>query len=113
MADAHMKSHVFSLLKGNPSWLTPFIEPPLPRLLPSVLSRDIILGVQWAAVLTAKWLLRAGTPPGTPDGAGEHCSLLQCSFVLPLNEYISLILMHLPLAHSFFTLMNVERLKKV
>jgi hypothetical protein len=28
MADAHSKSHVFSALKGRPSWLTPYLSPP-------------------------------------------------------------------------------------
>ena len=28
MGDAHSKSHVFSALKGRPSWLTPYLRPP-------------------------------------------------------------------------------------
>ena len=70
MADAHSKSQVFAVLKGKPSWLTPYIDPPTPVSAHSVLSRDIVDGLANASEQAAKWLLRAGTSPHLQDSAG-------------------------------------------
>ena len=70
MADAHSKSQVFAVLKGKPSWLTPYIDPPTPVSAHSVLSRDIVDGLANASEQAALWLLRAGTPPDLKDTAG-------------------------------------------
>ena len=70
MADAHSKSQVFAVLKGKPSWLTPYIDPPTPVSAHSVLSRDIVDGLANASEQAARWLLRAGTSPHLQDTAG-------------------------------------------
>ena len=70
MADAHSKSQVFSVLKGKPSWLTPYINPPTPIMAHSVLSRDIINGLSEAIEKVTQWLFRAGVNPDTKDGGG-------------------------------------------
>jgi hypothetical protein len=90
MSDAHTKSHVFALLKGKHTWLTPYIEPPLEAHLSSVLSRDIIEGIQWITVKVAQWLVRAGTPVNAQDSAGEsprplRVSLLSVCFCLSVG----------------------------
>jgi hypothetical protein len=74
MADAHGRSHVFALLKGKDSWLTSLIDPPLPRQVPSVLSRDIKDGIEDAIGATAQWLIRAGVPVDHQD-AGDNTAM--------------------------------------
>lgn len=74
MADAHSKSQVFSVLKGKPSWLTPYINPPTPIIAHSVLSRDIIDGLSGAIEKVTQWLIRAGVSADTKD-AGGHTPL--------------------------------------
>lgn len=70
MSDAHSRSQVFAVLKGKPTWLTPYIQPPTPLLAHSVLSRDIRDGLSDATLKAAKWLLRAGVDAHAPDVAG-------------------------------------------
>ena len=70
MGDAHSRSHVFSALKGTPSWLTPLFEPPLPLHQASVLSRDIVHRLQPAMMLVGRWLLAGGADP-----SGQDCGL--------------------------------------
>ena len=70
MSDAHSRSQVFAVLKGKPTWLTPYIQPPTPLLAHSVLSRDIRDGLSGATLKAAQWLLRAGVDADVPDVAG-------------------------------------------
>ena len=70
MSDAHSRSQVFAVLKGKPTWLTPYIQPPTPIMAHSVLSRDIRDGLSDAAMKAAQWLLRAGVDANAQDVAG-------------------------------------------
>ena len=70
MSDAHSRSQVFAVLKGKPTWLTPYIDPPTPIMAHSVLSRDIRDGLSDAAMRAAQWLLRAGVDVNAKDVAG-------------------------------------------
>ena len=70
MSDAHSRSQVFAVLKGKPTWLTPYIQPPTPIMAHSVLSRDIRDGLSDAAIKAAQWLLRAGVDANAQDVAG-------------------------------------------
>jgi Ankyrin repeats (3 copies)/Sulfotransferase domain len=70
MADAHSKSQVFAFLKGKPTWLTPYLEPELPRMSHSVLARDILNALSDAVEKASEWLVRAGVNPNLRDTAG-------------------------------------------
>jgi hypothetical protein len=70
LADAHSKSHVFSLLKGQRSWLNDHFHPPMELKQASVLSRDITSRLEGEMLVIAQWLQRAGTPIDAVDVAG-------------------------------------------
>jgi hypothetical protein len=90
MADAHAKSQVFGLLKGKPTWLTPYLEPPLPSPMHSVLARDIIGSVEKAAGRAAEWLLRAGTSPTLKDWGGY--TPLHLAAISGMETFVQLLL---------------------
>lgn len=71
MGDGHARSQIYAYLKGQPSWLNEYIDPPLPTLLHSVMSRDIVGGLDTAITKVAQWLERAGVDPDLPDHAGN------------------------------------------
>jgi len=71
MADAHGRSHVFALLKGQNSWLTSLLPAALPHQIASVLSRDIKDPLEQPAAAVAQWLLKAGTPLDQADAGGN------------------------------------------
>ena len=70
LADANSKSHVFNVLKGKESWLSNKISPPLKIHQSSVMTRDIIDGLNDAVEMAAQWLLRAGVSPTQGDYKG-------------------------------------------
>eukprot|EP01038_Epipyxis_sp_PR26KG_P008159 gene8159-11043_t len=71
MADAQGKSHIFSLLKGEESWISPYLNPPMNQQLNSVLAQDILVGLSMRIVHVAEWLLRADTPINCQDRFGN------------------------------------------
>ena len=90
MSDAHAKSQVFGLLKGKATWLTPYLDPPLPLLMHSVLARDIIGSLEKAAGKAAEWLLRAGTSPTLKDWAGY--TPLHLAAISGMETFVQLLL---------------------
>lgn len=71
MGDAHSKSYVFSMLKGQTTWLTSYLDPPLPLKVDSVITKDILNSLASAINSTAQWLLRAGGDPNAVDSDGH------------------------------------------
>lgn len=70
MGDAQPKSHVFRLLKGQVSWLSEYMDPPLPNKQHSVLARDILNSLNPAMLNIAQWLYEAGGVVTEGDDAG-------------------------------------------
>mmetsp|Transcript_15922 Transcript_15922/g.26788 ORF Transcript_15922/g.26788 Transcript_15922/m.26788 type:complete len:604 (+) Transcript_15922:538-2349(+) len=70
MADAHSRSHVFSLLKGRKSWLTDIFDPPMELKQSSVLSHDIVMALEKRMLQVAAWLHRAGVSAAVHDTHG-------------------------------------------
>lgn len=70
MADAHSKSAVFALLKGQPLWLDAHMDPQLPKPQHSVHAKDILESMDTAVIGVAKWLLRAGANINARDSNG-------------------------------------------
>jgi ankyrin repeat protein len=71
MADAHGKSQVFATIKGQPNWLSSYIDPPLPKQSHSVLARDVVDGTAAAALKVAQWLIRADCAVDLADSGGN------------------------------------------
>ena len=107
---------VFGLLKGKPTWLTPYLDPPLPLLVHSVLARDIIGSLEKATGLAAEWLLRAGTSPTLKDWAGytplhlaaisgEGCSM-SCQPMKTLYQCTTKYHINTTHSHSVYSVIN-------
>lgn len=71
MGDGHARSQIYSTLKGKPSWLNAYIDPPLELQLHSVMARDIVGGLDKAVYNASLWLKRAGVDPNLKDLAGN------------------------------------------
>jgi hypothetical protein len=65
------RSYVFPLLKGKNTWLTPLLDPPLPRILSSVHSLDIKESLAQSVNRTFSWLRAAGADPNAADINGN------------------------------------------
>ena len=70
LADANSKSHIFNLLKGKVSWLSDKIDPPLEALQSSVMSRDILDGLDAHVARAATWIIRSGADVNAIDSKG-------------------------------------------
>ncbi len=70
MSDGHSKSMVFKILKGQPSWLSIYMNPPIPIPQHSVHAKDIVDGLEEAVRNVTKWLIRAGADPTATDDKG-------------------------------------------
>jgi hypothetical protein len=60
IGEGHEKSVVYSLLKGQPSWVHDYFDPPLPVKQPSVHSIDIMAALDKRIRAVIAWLDRAG-----------------------------------------------------
>ena len=70
LAEGHSRSHVFRLLKGERSWLSDLMQPPLPDLMHSVHAKDITESLNEAILNMSKWLIRAGVDLNATDVHG-------------------------------------------
>lgn len=68
--DAHQKSHIFHMLKGDKGHLTDIFDPPLPIHVDSTVSNDLLRSLEPAVMAVAEWLLRAGADIDLPDDNG-------------------------------------------
>jgi hypothetical protein len=68
--DAHQKSHIFQMLKGEKGHLTDIFDPPLPLHVDSTVSNDIYRSLETPVMNVAEWLLRAGADVDFPDDNG-------------------------------------------
>jgi hypothetical protein len=68
--DAHQRSHIFHMLKGDKGHLTDIFDPPLPLHVDSTVSNDIYKSLETPVMNVAEWLLRAGADIDLPDDNG-------------------------------------------
>jgi Ankyrin repeats (3 copies) len=71
MTDGHPKSQVFGFLKGKDTWLTPYIDPPMPIKVNSIVAREVMDRLEESVLNTAKWLQRAKVPVNVRDAGGN------------------------------------------
>ncbi len=71
MSESHAKSFVYSVLKGKPSWIGNFVDPPITGLHHSVLAKDITDGLENMINKVAKWLLAAEVSMNQQDTYGN------------------------------------------
>lgn len=73
MADAHSKSHLFALLKGKPSWVTPHMDPSLhiPLKQQSPIASDVLTAISPTLLAIGEWLVRAGIDCTVADSGGN------------------------------------------
>jgi hypothetical protein len=69
--DASPTSLIFSLLKESKSWATDLYDPPLPPLIESVISSDVLQSLEPQVKKVAAWLQRAGVPVNVKDTGGN------------------------------------------
>jgi hypothetical protein len=90
--DANSHSHVFPLLKGEKTWLTDLLDPPLPPLQASVHSMDIKLSLSKSINSTFAWLLAAGAEINIGDHSGH--TPLHTAAAYGLESLVELYLLH-------------------
>ena len=71
LGDANSKSYIFPMLKNKVNWLTPILDPPLPRKSHIPMASDIVASLENPAVKIAKWLFRAGADTNIRDKANN------------------------------------------
>ena len=69
LGDANGKSYIFPMLKNKTNWLTPILDPPLPRKSHIPMASDIVASLENPALKIAQWLFRAGADPNIQDVA--------------------------------------------
>lgn len=67
LGDANGKSYIFPMLKNRTNWLTPILDPPLPRKSHIPMASDIVASLENPALKIAQWLFRAGADPNIKD----------------------------------------------
>lgn len=70
LAEGHSRSHVFKLLKGERSWISDLMRPPLPDSMHSVHAKDITESLNEAILNVSKWFIRAGADMNATDSHG-------------------------------------------
>jgi hypothetical protein len=90
--DANSKSQVFPLLKGQRTWLTDLLDPPLPTIQSSVHSMDIKQSLSHAINSTFQWLVAARADVNATDLNGQ--TPLHTAAAYGLETLVELYLLH-------------------